>query len=343
MEVGHQIKFLRVQRGITQETLAAALRVSPQAVSKWENQAAMPDIQLLPAISSYFGVTIDQLFALSDETRMKRIENMLDDERDIDSAVMGQEIEFLLDKAKREPKNSEVCILLASMENHMARTHRRRAEHYAKEALIRNPAGSHSELMEAVGIRCPDWYSADHHEIIDWYREFLAERPDDMRGLLWLMDALLEDGRLEEARSCCEQFARLDHTYRTPHYQGIIAWKSGDWQGAMTIWDQMCRDFPEDWMTWASMGDVMAESGRYAEAVAYYERCKQFQPRPRPADPWEAIALLKERMGDIAGAIACWEDEIALLAEDWSITDGEPIDSIRREIQRLEKKRFIGK
>ena len=250
MEVGNQIKALRLQRGITQETLAAALRVSPQAVSKWENQAAAPDIQLLPAISTYFGVTIDQLFALSDETRMKRIENMLYDEREIDPAVMGQEMSFLQAKAKREPENSEVCVLMASMENHMARTHRRRAERYAKEALIRNPNGraSHSELMEAVGIRCPDWYTADHHEIIDWYQGFLETHPDDWRGCLWLMDALLEDGRVEEARAYCDRFARFDHSYRTPHYRGILAWKSGDWDGAMAIWEQMCRDFPEDYL-----------------------------------------------------------------------------------------------
>ena len=340
MEVGNQIKALRAQRGITQETLATALGVSPQAVSKWENQAAAPDIQLLPAISTYFGVTIDQLFALSDETRMKRIKNMLYDERDVEPAIMEREMAFLRDKSKREPENSEVCTMLAWMENHIAQTHHRRAEHYAKEALLRNPEGadSHSELMEAVRIRCPDWYSADHHEIIDWYQDFLEKHPTDRRGCLWLMDALLEDGRLEEARAYCEKFAQLDHSYRTPHYQGIIAWKAGDWNHALSIWEQMCRDFPDNWMTWASMGDVMAESGRYAEAVNYYEKCKQFQSKPRYTDPWEAIALLKERMGDIPGAIACWEEELVILQEDWNTTDGESTDYVRREIDRLKRK-----
>ena len=74
MELGNQIKALRLQRGVTQEALAQHLNVSSQAVSKWEREAAMPDVQLLPAISAYFGVTIDALFALSDDTRMERIQ-----------------------------------------------------------------------------------------------------------------------------------------------------------------------------------------------------------------------------------------------------------------------------
>lgn len=340
MELGNHIKALRQQRSITQETLAAALGVSAQAISKWENQATAPDIQLLPAISTYFGVTIDELFALSDETRMERIQNMLWDERDLDSAVAEREAAFLLDKGQRERSNSRVYELLANMENHMAKTHRRRAAAYAKEALAREPnsKGAHSELMEAVGIRCPDWYVASHHRIIDWYKDFLEKNPTVRPGYMWLMDALMEDGRFTEAREYCDKMARIEHTCRTPLYQGLIAWREGDRDGAMSIWEQMCRDFPDDWLTWAGMGDVMARAGRYADAVGYYEKCKQFQVKPKYVDPQEAIAQLRELVGDISGAIASLEEEIVLLAEDWDTTTGETVDSVRREIERLKEK-----
>ncbi len=81
MELGNQIRTLRLRRGVTQEALAQRLGVSPQAVSKWECGTT------LPAIPAYFGVTIDELFALSDETRMERIRNMLWDERVLDRAA----------------------------------------------------------------------------------------------------------------------------------------------------------------------------------------------------------------------------------------------------------------
>ena len=71
MEMGKEIRRLRNDRGLTQETLAAALNVSPQTVSKWECGNSVPDVQMLPEIAVYFGVTIDQLFAMTPEQHRK--------------------------------------------------------------------------------------------------------------------------------------------------------------------------------------------------------------------------------------------------------------------------------
>jgi transcriptional regulator with XRE-family HTH domain len=62
MNIGSRIKELRKQRGVTQEQLAHSMGVSFQAVSKWENNIALPDITLAPALASYFGVSLDLLF-----------------------------------------------------------------------------------------------------------------------------------------------------------------------------------------------------------------------------------------------------------------------------------------
>ena len=48
--IGEKIKSLRKQKNISQEVLAQYLGVSFQAVSKWENEATMPDITMVPAI-----------------------------------------------------------------------------------------------------------------------------------------------------------------------------------------------------------------------------------------------------------------------------------------------------
>ncbi len=61
MAVGKNIKRLRQSKGVTQEQLALALCLSGQAVSKWENETALPDITLLPKLADYFGVTIDEI------------------------------------------------------------------------------------------------------------------------------------------------------------------------------------------------------------------------------------------------------------------------------------------
>jgi len=59
--IGTNIAELRKEKGITQETLADAVGVTGQSVSKWEGGGS-PDTMLLPVIADYFGVSIDRLF-----------------------------------------------------------------------------------------------------------------------------------------------------------------------------------------------------------------------------------------------------------------------------------------
>ena len=61
ISIGNTIKTLRKAKGVTQEEVARELGVSYQAVSKYENEVAQPDISLIPLLAQYFGVTIDEL------------------------------------------------------------------------------------------------------------------------------------------------------------------------------------------------------------------------------------------------------------------------------------------
>ena len=79
MNIGNKIKELRKQRGITQEQLAGSIGISFQAVSKWENNIALPDITLAPILANYFGVSMDELFDFSLEEMEKEIKEIVDD------------------------------------------------------------------------------------------------------------------------------------------------------------------------------------------------------------------------------------------------------------------------
>lgn len=62
INLGAKIKQFRKQKNISQEVFANYLGVSFQAVSKWENGNNMPDVTMIPAIASFFGVSTDELF-----------------------------------------------------------------------------------------------------------------------------------------------------------------------------------------------------------------------------------------------------------------------------------------
>lgn len=59
--IGKRISIYRKRKNMTQEDLARALGISAQAVSKWENDMACPDISLLPQLAKLLGVSVDTL------------------------------------------------------------------------------------------------------------------------------------------------------------------------------------------------------------------------------------------------------------------------------------------
>ncbi len=337
MEIGNQIKSLRLRRGITQEALAQHLGVSPQAVSKWERDVTAPDINMLPDISAFFGVSIDALFALSDDTRMERIQNMLWDVRFLDPADVDTSRDFLLEKAKREPGNGRPHELLSDMENHLAKAHQNMAAEYAKESLRREPnrAGAFSELVDAMRGKCWDWCYSNHTALIRHLQAFLETHPDNWHAYMWLIDQLMDDYRFAEAETYMTRFSQIHNTWRVPLYRGVLAWHKGDRKAAFAIWEKAAAEYPQQWNIPDTIADYLARDGAYDEAVAYHRKAMELSAAPRYVDPLESIAQIYEIQGNPAAAIAALEEELALLATDWHCTEGETVDVVRREIARL--------
>lgn len=61
--LGKRIAMYRKEKGLRQEDLAETLGVSPQAVSKWENDQTCPDISVLPQLAKLLDVTVDELLS----------------------------------------------------------------------------------------------------------------------------------------------------------------------------------------------------------------------------------------------------------------------------------------
>ena len=76
LDLGRKIRELRHRDGRTQEALAESVGVTPQAVSRWEANGCYPDMEMIPAIANYFGITIDELFGY-DNDRESRIAEII--------------------------------------------------------------------------------------------------------------------------------------------------------------------------------------------------------------------------------------------------------------------------
>ncbi len=103
--LGNKIRTLRKQRGITQVQLAEAIGISFQAISKWENGIALPDITLAPALASYFGVTMDELFDYNLRETEEKIEKICDNAYEFRSEDPARSREILEEGLRVYPDN----------------------------------------------------------------------------------------------------------------------------------------------------------------------------------------------------------------------------------------------
>lgn len=89
--IGDNIKRLRRQKGITQETLADRMHVSTAAVSKWERNETFPDIAMVIPLASYFGVSTDELLGLDTAKNEEKIKEYIAESNRL--ASLGKELD----------------------------------------------------------------------------------------------------------------------------------------------------------------------------------------------------------------------------------------------------------
>lgn len=346
MNFAKKCKELRMKKAATQEQMATALNLSPQAVSKWENGVTLPDIELLPEISVYFGVTIDELFDMTDEKHLERIRNMVILQETIDDNDFDYAHNFLLSHMDT-PIIAEKCLeLLPALYNCKANEYRRKAECFAKEALVRFPENhtNHANLNDAQQGMCGDWNLDNHAERIRYYKYFVSQNPNSREGWQWYITELLHVGRCDEAAEALEKMSTYTSNATTSGAvdcrielnRAKLLWEQGKHSESLAYIEELTTQNADSWLVWNFAGDAFAKACQYDKAIACYERCIEVQPNPRYTDPSMAIAQICEITGDVPKAIQAWKTYISILNNDWNTREGVYIERANKKVQELD-------
>lgn len=326
MEIGNKIKQLRYKRGFTQEQLAERIGVSAQAVSKWENFITMPDITLLPALAEVFGVSIDELFSLTTEQTLRRIENRIETEDALESDVFKDYETFLKDQLKENGDKARILSLLANLYHHRMEIDGRRVSKYAREAIMLKPEKKECQwlLQKAEGQCSWDWNMANHAKIIEFYKQVIQNdtgSPKTPLPYYYLIDNLIADHRVEEAREYLKLFQTLPahKPCIVPVYEAHIALAEYNEKQADEIMQNALKEYGENPAFLFETAQYYAGKCDYLTAIAFYERSWALEEnaKPRYVDALQGIATIYEILGDYKNAVIAYDRVLQNLKEEW--------------------------
>lgn len=340
MNIGNEIKRLRKLKGLSQNELAEVLHITAQSVSKWESGASYPDINQLPAIASFFGITIDELFVYPLDLEYERIEKAIENGRPLSNEAYMHSEEFLLKEIRKNPENYRAVSMIADLYHFEACRLNDKAIHYAMEALRMKPDNKFdlNTLNNASNGYINDWNISCHYKLIERLKSQMQNFPKNSeRTKLFLMDNLIADGRLQEAKGILKENPNLK---LREVYEIMIEEKIKGFAVAKNSYYQLIEKHANEWTILMEVANRLAFNGEYQDAITTYEKAHSCAPKPRYTDMLACVAWLNRSIGNKQAAIEAYKKELALLKEEWNITKGEQVDTLKNNIELLEKEIF---
>lgn len=333
MKINEKIRQMRKLAGLTQEQLASRLGVSAQSISKWENDITMPDITLLPLIAETFGVSIDDLFDLTLEQKLNRIENRIEIREELSSSEFDEYETLLLDQLSSE-NNLRAISILAQLYHHRMESDSRRVSKYAREAIMRDPAKKECQwlLDKAEGHAMWDWNCFNHTKAIDFYKTVIDNdniSPKSSLPYYYLIDNLLADNRTTEAEKYLKELSLLPSA--TPVlvdvYPAYIALGKYDVEKADKIIAEYVDNHPDNGGYLFEAAQYYARKCDYEKAIDLYERSwiAEEQDKPRFWDALQGIATIYSIIGKSDEAIKAYDRILECLKTEWDYSEDDKV------------------
>jgi len=332
MDIGNKIKLLRQKIGATQEQLGEKIGVSSQSISKWETGMTMPDITLLPILSSELGVTIDELFDLTVEQKLQRMEKRIDIEEEISDDVFYEYENMLKIQLDEFEDRRRILSLLARLYHHRAESYLSKVSKYAREAILLAPEVKDCQwlLQKSDGADAWDWNCSNHTNVIDFYKKVIDNdtiNPQTPLPYYYIIDNLIADHRTKEAKKYLEILQTLPahRPFLIPVYKAYIALAEYDVRKADNIMESAFTEFSDNAGFLFEMAQYYARKCEYEKAIEYYEKSWALEEsqKPRFTDALEGIATIYEILGDHAKTAETYDRLITCLKNEWGYKDDD--------------------
>ena len=273
IDIGERIKTLRCKCANTQEKLAAALGVTPQAVSRWEAGGSYPDMELIPSIANYFGISIDELFGYQND-RDKKIDAIIQRvnafciKSRADDDWVDECLSVLREGLAEFPQNERLLIALADTLSEAGWRRYQEWQYYDKDDYIRHDIDVHEQnpywaesikicemlvnsdcnysiCAEAIAILVTLYCNIGEYEKAVSY----AGQMPDIRKCREVLLAKAEDGQ-KQARYIGELLLKMADIFSEQMVRALMVNKNhyksdmpiAKIKGAISLYDLLCDD-----------------------------------------------------------------------------------------------------
>lgn len=167
--IGENIKRIRLERNLTQEEVAAHLGISFQSVSKWERGDGYPDITMLPALSNYFGISIDELLG-TDKIAKDEQYNKINQVWEVNNrkGLHHENVALMRQSLKRFPNDALLLVQLSTSLEKLEGTDEEKLRYLKESIAVQEQIiryGEDSEIRGAVLYNlCFAYWKVGEHE-----------------------------------------------------------------------------------------------------------------------------------------------------------------------------------
>lgn len=336
LHMGNVIRRLRMEHAVTQEELAAYLGISFQAVSKWETGTTLPDITLLPKLAAFFGVRIDELFSVTHEDELERIDNMLEREAmtDANFAYAKRVLERVL---QENPQDTGAMKRYAKVYLAKTNTDLLAAGRLLEKAMELSPLDEEIYGLYRA-VRGGGEY--ERHSGNDWFirvcEPYARKYPQNRNLYRMLIEAMIGMKYFDRAEELLAAVSfEGENRSMKEVLLGDILLARGEEQQAKETWNRIPK---EDWLGQSEAGERFNRLNEYDRAIECFRNAWAAQSAPHKLDMVYSLAFLYKKLKRYAEAKEAWELIARTLLDEYGMTEEDNgVRWPRREIAQLEK------
>jgi len=285
IKVGRNILKYRTSQKVTQAQLASYLCISPQAVSKWEQEIAVPDVYLIPKIAFFFGVTTDALFGISNYENTELLVDKY--------GIMKQEQIYIEAKDSivtlLENKQDDVkaLSLLSKLESFHGNTFIERSKQASKRVLELATVGSNLYRFSKVNVMKQSAMLGDFSFIDEIKEKFESERTAIAFNdyILALLTKFQYNEIIDLSENYFDSFSEQDQYLISPNLMETT-FAMNDLEATKFYFDVICRseNSPQIFSAWWIMWKMYKNLGLNNEANQCVEKLKDLLPKQGYSD-----------------------------------------------------------